>query len=167
MSQGLIKTSEPATNEFHIVKVGNNKLLIVKDGWVQQNGLEKIFPRPGNIYWSKTKDLVFNTNYNLIGNEETNLISQIKGFLREHSIPFNTTSKIIDLETLHEHGWTAAHLLRPAGLYNRGSGQDVIVSKLKEGSKKMERLFQPLLLCQHFLLQKMIRMWLAILLKED
>lgn len=167
MSQGLIKTSEPATNEFHIVKVGNNKLLIVKDGWVQQNGLEKIFPRPGNIYWSKTKDIAVNINDNLSVNEEINLINQIKGFSQKHDIPFNTNNKILDLETLHKHGWTAAHLLRPAGLYNRGSGQDVIVSKLKEGSKKMEILFQPLLLCQHFLLQKMIRMWLAILLKED
>lgn len=140
MSQGLIKTSKPAANESHIVNVGNNKLLIVKDSWVQQNGLEKIFPRPGNIYWSKTKDIAVNINNNLSVNEEINLINQIKGFSQKHDIPFNTNNKILDLETLHEHGWTAAHLLRPAGLYNSGSGQGVIVPESKDGRKKNETI---------------------------
>lgn len=151
MSQGLIKTSKPAANESNIANVANNKLLI---GWVQQNGLEKIFPRLGNIYWSKTKDLVFNTNYNLIGNEETNLISQIKGFLREHSIPFNTTSKIIDLDTLWEHGWTAAYLLRPAGLYNSGSGQVAVASESKDNSKENESIVLPAIVVSAFSLPK-------------
>lgn len=140
MSQGLIKTSKPAANGSYIVDYQNGKLLIVKDSWVQQNGLEKIFPRPGNIYWSKTKDIAVNINNNLSVNEEINLINQIKGFSQKHDIPFNTNNKILDLETLHEHGWTAAHLLLPAGLYNSGSGQGVIVPESKDGRKKNETI---------------------------